>query len=189
MNFNASVRIGAGSGIAGALLAGLKTTVYDAAPTESIGVYFSTPGDDSGTFSWIAPSPGVGDVKLYLAGLQTGIDGPNTEIVATAAQGPTGLNEGRSKPASGSSLILLNRVVTDYLVLRVTVPPGSRPALRILDVIGRTVSSISLAPGASPQTILWTPVDKNSRRLAPGSYYANLSVGKRRLMTNFVVVE
>lgn len=67
--FNASVRIGIGEEIAGALTSGFNTEVYNT-PNETDGVHWTTANMDSGTFIWTAPDPGVGEVRLYWAGLQ-----------------------------------------------------------------------------------------------------------------------
>jgi hypothetical protein len=67
--FNASVRVGTGEEIAGILTAGLNTEIYNT-PNETNGVHWTAANIDSGTFLWTAPDPGVGEVRLYWAGLQ-----------------------------------------------------------------------------------------------------------------------
>src|SRR5512139_3091218 len=60
-NFNASVRIGSGSQTAGTITAGYLTATYSTG-NEANGVHLSGRDQDSCTFNWQAPSPGVGDV-------------------------------------------------------------------------------------------------------------------------------
>lgn len=189
-NFNASVRIGAGAGIAGMLLSGLNTEVYEASPSESLGVHFVSASQDSGSFFWIAPNPGVGEVRFYLSGLQgASPDGPNTVLVVTASQSPGGAFEDRDRSGHALSLTLENRIVKDYLILRVSLPANRRPELRILDDAGRAKGRISIPQSDGPQVLIWAPVDLLGRRLAPGDYFASLTADGRRVARKFVVAE
>ncbi|MBN2464651.1 hypothetical protein JXD38_03375 [candidate division WOR-3 bacterium] len=72
-NFNASVRVGSGSTNAGTITAGYQTEVYSAYG-ETNGVHLSSENQDSCTFNWQEPDPAVGDLKLYVAGLQGNVD-------------------------------------------------------------------------------------------------------------------
>jgi hypothetical protein len=168
-NFNASVRIGTTSQNAGVVAAGTNTATYNVSG-ETNGVHFGTAGQESGTFTWTAPSPPVGPVTLYLSGLQGTKDGPKTELVLTA-QG-AGIADGRTR-AAGASFRLEQTVVTSHLVLRVD-NPGSVTRVRIFNHSGRVVARLSVAPGAN-QALAWPLLDAQGRRLAPGVYYASFS--------------
>ncbi|MBU0509088.1 T9SS type A sorting domain-containing protein [bacterium] len=79
-NFNASVRLGNRTTIAGTLAPGLHTRLYSV-PEESSGVHLVTLDHDSATFYWTAPGP-VGPVQLFLAAHQgPRNEGPNTQIL------------------------------------------------------------------------------------------------------------
>jgi hypothetical protein len=67
--FNASIRIGTGSSNGGHIYASENTMTYSH-PQETNGVKWSSNYSDSGTFMWLAPEPGTGEVRLYWAGLQ-----------------------------------------------------------------------------------------------------------------------
>jgi hypothetical protein len=185
-NFNASVRIGSGPGIAGALLHGLNTEAYSVPDAESVGVHFVAFNQDSGYFRWIAPGPGTGNVTLYLAGMQgPHITGPNTTIAQTAVESPVGIAD--ASPATMPALTLLNRIVTDYLVLQVDVPNDARAVLTVLSQTGSRVAVIQVPTGGQRQTILWQPVNARGRRLAPGSYFVSLSANHRRITRKFIL--
>ena len=82
--FNASVRIGEGSDIAGILSEGTGTAIYDT-PNETNGAHWSSADTDSGAFIWTAPEGGTGEVRLYWAGLQgSRAFGADTQIVLIA---------------------------------------------------------------------------------------------------------
>ncbi|MDD5088056.1 MAG: T9SS type A sorting domain-containing protein [bacterium] len=79
-NFNASVRLGNRTEIAGTLAAGLYTSLYSATG-ELRGVHLASLDRDSATFSWTAPGP-IGPVQLFLAAHQgPQNEGPNTTLM------------------------------------------------------------------------------------------------------------
>ncbi len=101
-NFNASVRVGTGSTIAGTLAAALNTSIYNATG-ETSGVHFTSVTHDSGQFNWTAPAAGTGAVRIYLGGLQgSSANGTNSTFTAvsneaagsapTAASNPSPVN-------------------------------------------------------------------------------------------------
>jgi hypothetical protein len=185
-NFNASVRNAANNQTAGTIAAGLNTSTYSITQ-EPNGVHFTSANQNSGSLAWTAPSPGVGDVKLYLAGLQgTSSSGHNTAIVLTATQNG-GVSELPGGLPSLPSLTLENRIVRDYLILKVVAPGRTDHEIRIIDHSGRRVATISIPATDAPQTIIWEPVDDSGRRLTPGSYFAALSIASRRSIRKFIV--
>ncbi len=83
--FNGSCRIGAGSPNAGVISAGTNTSTYSVIQ-ETNGIHFNDVNQAGGTFQWTAPSPGTGEVTLYIAGLQGGYDGLNSALTLAATE-------------------------------------------------------------------------------------------------------
>jgi len=184
-NFNCSVRIGAGSEIAGSITAGLNSATYTHA-RELVGVHLSSSDQDSGKFTWTAPSPGVGDVKLYFAGLQGTMDGLNTEIALTASQ-LSGLAEGEPRRLGHIQLVLAPSVVTRTLVQWVW-SPDQDARLSILDAAGRVVSRMHVGQTVTaPRRIVWQVKDRAGRPLAGGACLAVLETSDERLCRKFIV--
>jgi hypothetical protein len=182
-NFNASVRAGTGSTNAGTITSGTNTGMYNV-NGETNGVHLTTADQESGTFTWTAPSPGVGTVKLYLAGHQgTSVDGKNTDITLTA--------NGAGIAEAGSVKVpvqfrLEQTVVTSHLVMRVDHPQA--PAhIRIIDRSGRIVAR-SVVAAASNQAIVWPLVDNRGEKLAAGSYFVTFATPGTLRVAKFAVV-
>ena len=181
-NFNASVRAGSGSHTVGTITAGYRTETYSTG-NEPNGVHLSSEGRDSCTFTWQAPDTAVGDVKLYLAGHQGSYGGANTELVLTASQA-TGVSEGKSRSLR-CALVLEPSVTAGRVEIRLAVPAGSRPSLRVVNRDGRLVARIA-APD-SGQSIAWLPLDRAGHRLAAGTYLVVLQCGGERLVRKLVL--
>ena len=181
-NFNASVRVGTGTQTAGTISAAYRTATYSTG-TEPNGVHLSSSDQDSCTFSWQAPDPAVGDVKLYVAGHQGNQGGPNTEIVLTSSP-MTGVGEGVRRPL-GLTLALKPTVATDRIEVRMSVPAGSHPSLRVVDRDGRLVARINVAESGQP--IVWRPLDRDGKRLAAGTYLVVLQGNGERLVRKLVL--
>lgn len=182
-NFNASVRVGSGSQTAGTITAGYLTATYSTSG-EPNGVHLSGRDQDSCTFSWQAPNPGVSDVKLYVAGHQGAYSGPNTEVVLTSTQG-AGVSEGYSRPVERLALAVEPAVATDKVSIRLSTPTGSRPSLRVVDRSGRLVARIAVPESDRP--ITWRTRDHEGRPLAAGTYLVVLQVGGERLVRKLVL--
>jgi hypothetical protein len=186
-NFNSSVRIGTGSQDAGILAAGYNTATYSASG-EPNGIHLSATTKDSAKFSWNAPGIGTGLVKLYLAAHQGSIDGANTDIILSAGEA-SAIEEMPGSDVSRPCLSIENRIVSRYVVLRAAVPIGMPGRLRIVGPTGRVQATIAVPREGVSEAIIWTPKDRNGRRLAPGPYFAVLSAGGQRLIDRFMVVE
>jgi hypothetical protein len=130
--------VGTGSRTAGTITAGYLTGTYSTGG-EPNGVHLSSSNQDSCTFNWQVPDSGIGDVKLYIAGLQGSIDGPNTEIVLTASQAP-GVGQGRTLPRSAFGLRIEPTVASNRILVLMTIPAGSAAALRVTDRTGLIVA-------------------------------------------------
>lgn len=182
-NFNASVRVGSGSQTAGTISAGYLTATYNTG-SEPNGVHLSGRDQDSCTFSWQAPDPVVGDVKLYLAGHQGSQGGANTEIVLISPQ-VSGVSEGYRRPVERLALALEPTVATDKVSIRLSAPAGLRPSLRVVGRSGRLVARIAVPESDRP--ITWRTRDREGRRLAAGTYLVVLQVGGERLVRKLVL--
>jgi len=185
-NFNCSIRIASNSAIAGTITAGLNSATYTHGQ-EALGVHLSSSNKDSCKFTWTAPSPGVGDVKLYLAGLQgSSTGGPNTAIVLTASQ-LTGLAEGESGRLGHIQLVLAPSIVTRTLVQWVW-SPDRDARLTVLDASGRVVSRVRIGQTVTaPRRVVWQTKDRAGRPLAGGAYLAVLETSDERLCRRFIV--
>jgi hypothetical protein len=186
-NFNASVRVGTGTATAGTITAGLNTATYNTGQ-EPNGVHFSSSNRDSGNFTWTAPDPGVGEVRLYLAGMQSSSSsGPNTVITLSASHG-TGLNEADTKILSKLSLEIKPNIIDKLLRLKINISNKSQAQLQILEQTGRIVANIKI-PDANEttQTINWKPFDKEGKRLSAGVYFASLECKQERLIRKFTI--
>jgi hypothetical protein len=185
-NFNASVRVGLGAQTAGLITPALYTETYVVA-TESNGVHMPTYDHDSCTFIWTAPDPGVGDVRLYVAGHQDHTDGPNTTLVLGSGQlnGVSGPTPG---PGAFSAFDLQPSIVSGRLVLRLKGQAGTPVRVRITDGSGRVIATLAV-PGGAPamQVVTWRPLDRSGRRLAAGVYYARADLAGNRLLRKFVI--
>ena len=183
-NFNASVRVGTGSANAGTITAGTNTAVYSAGG-ETNGVHFSSAGNASGTFTWTAPNPPVGAVKLYLAGHQgSSASGKNTEVVLTA-QG-AGISEINGGKVRNAEFRLEQSVVNSHLVMRID-NPETPARVRIVDRNGRVVARLAVAAGSN-QAVAWPLLDSRNRRLSAGTYYAVFDAPGAHTMAKFTVV-
>jgi hypothetical protein len=168
-NFNASARRGGGSTNAGTITAGYRTETYNVSG-ETNGIHLSSANQDSCTFTWTAPTPGIGDVTLYVAGHQGGYGGANTAVVLTATQG-TGIEEQPPVPTSRLSVTVSPTVVSNLAGIRLSLPPGSVPRVLVLDRTGRVVSRIAVPASSGTATVVgWQPLRTDGTRLSAGSY-------------------
>jgi hypothetical protein len=185
-NFNASVRVGLGAQTAGLLTAGLYTETYFV-ETESNGVHMPTYDHDSCTFVWTAPDPGVGDVRLYVAGHQDHTNGPNTTLVLVSGQ-LSGVSNPRPVAWVRADFEVQPSIVSDRLVISIRGPQSARVRVRITDGSGRVINRLTLPSCTSGElTFTWQPLDRSDRRLAAGVYYACTDVAGNRLLRRFVI--
>lgn len=185
-NFNASVRVGTGAQTAGLITPGLYTETYVVA-TESNGVHMPTYGHDSCTFVWTAPDPGVGDVRLYVAGHQDHTNGPNTTLVLVSGQS-SGVGSQKPEPGAAFAFDLQPSIVSGRLILRLKWQVSSPVRVRITDGSGRVIAALTV-PGGAParQVVTWQPLDRSGRRLAAGVYYVRADLAGSRLLRKFVI--
>lgn len=184
-NFNGSIRVGTGSTNAGAIAAGYRTATYNTGG-ETNGIHLSGSNDDSCTFSWSAPTPGVGTVTLYIAGHQGSIGGANTTLTRTATQA-AGIEE---QPATGRDLrvSVVPTVVTGKTTIRLTLPAGTRPRVRVLDRTGRVVARINMpTSNGTSMTLDWRPARADGSRLPAGSYLLVVTTDGARIARKLTI--
>ncbi|MBI5058610.1 T9SS type A sorting domain-containing protein [candidate division KSB1 bacterium] len=178
-NFNASCRIGTGTQNAGQLSGGSHTSTYSVAG-ETNGIHLSQFDQVSATFNWQAPAAGTGTVRLYVGAHQGLQPGPNTTIVAIAAelvvpQPPEAASD--PQPASGAIDQLLSGIELSW-------QPGARAEthdiyfgvagdsleLLVENHSGFTVFAPDpLAPGA---TYLWRVDSRNDAGTTTGETWS-----------------
>jgi hypothetical protein len=174
-NFNASCRVDTGSTNAGTLAAGLNTTIYSATG-ESNGVHFTTAFQDSGKFTWTAPSGGTGAVRLYVAGHQGTTSGEdNTELVLVSSEA-SGVEQG-GKPFTGAESFGLRPGANPAKGAVVMAYQAGGPALlKIYDLGGRTVRSFAVAGNG---LLRWDGRDAKGKLASQGAYLFRLEQGTR----------
>jgi hypothetical protein len=184
-NFNASIRDAANNRRAGTITALYRTSTYNVA-AESNGVHLSSSSQDSGKFTWTAPTSGAAVVKLYLAGTQgTSQSAPNTTIALTSAlaQGQEELTE---NSISNLSIQTEPSIINGSLVMRISMPDKKTGSLKILQANGRIIETITVTPGTN-QTVIWAAVDKDGKRLCNGTYFASLFCENRQIIKKFII--
>jgi hypothetical protein len=186
-NFNASVRGGTGTVTAGIITAGLNTAVYNIGQ-EPNGVHFASSNLDSGNFTWTAPDSGVGEVRLYLAGMQgSSYYGPNTVITLTAIEG-SGLSESNLSILSNLSFTIKPTVVREFLQIQINVPNKSNSRLRIIEQTGRIIKSLKISiSNARTQTVIWEPKNDKGKPIPAGIYFVSLESNQERLIRKFTI--
>ncbi|HTW92443.1 MAG TPA: hypothetical protein VMH22_12140 [bacterium] len=184
-NFNASARIGTGSQTAGVISAGLYTETYSV-PTESNGVHMPTYGYDTCSFVWTAPSPGVGDVRLYVAGHQDHTTGPNTTLVLLSNEA-AGVRS-RAEPLPVVRFRVEPTVTSGPVSFHFSSPKPGPVVIHVTDATGRILASFSTDRcAAGEQLLVWPALDSRGRRLPAGSYLVRARFGGQLLVRNIVL--
>jgi hypothetical protein len=188
-NFNASVRVGTGSETAGLIAAGYGTETYSRTQ-EPNGVHLSRSRRDSCSFNWTAPPGGTGPVRLYLAGLQGGESGNNTDLVLVADEA-TGIEEEGSPPILRiPSITAEPSVVASTILFRVVTADGAGGRVAIADMTGRVVAVLDIPPSApAARSLSWNLVTPDGDPLNHGNYIAALCSGGELRSVLFTVCQ
>ncbi len=173
--FNASVRIGTGSDIAGLISAGDGTQTYDT-PNETNGVRWSSANSDSGDFIWTAPDPWTGEVRLYWAGLQgTRSNGADTQVVLISYEYNTGVEFIPGSPGRYSLKQNYPNPFNDQTLIEINVAEAGRVEFIITNILGQIVyrwNDITVQPGNI--MIRWDGKEMTGRTLPSGIYFYRL---------------
>jgi len=183
--FNGSCRAGFSSQNAGVISAGTRTETYNV-PVESNGVHFSTAYQDTATFNWTAPHQGTGEVRLYVAGQQDHMSGPNTILVLTANEQHTNVEE--SATASSAQFALQSAYPNPFnasTVLTYAVALESPVKLTIHDIFGNQVATL-LEGVQSPgqHRVIW-----DASRAASGIYFCQMSAPGFQSVRKIVLIK
>jgi hypothetical protein len=183
-NFNASVRVGAGSQPAGIISAGLYTEPYSV-PTESNGVHLSTYDHDTCSFIWTAPDPGVGEVRLYVAGHQDHTNGPNTTLFVVSDQATAVKSERKARPLARfrAEPTISSGSVSFYIGSTEPTPV----TIKVTDATGRLVASFSTDRCTGEQVLVWPALDRRGKRLPAGTYLARARLSGQLLLSRFII--
>jgi hypothetical protein len=172
VNFNATMRVGSSSTVAGAFTTVTNSVLYTGADG---GVYASPHSIDSAVFQWTAPAAGTGPVNFY----------------AAAFQGTTSSGNGQSSRVTISAAEITTSVVNQALLpneftlgqnypnpfnpttnLNYELPVGAHVSLKMYDVLGKEVASLVdgfVEAGDHYESL-------NAAQLSSGVYFYRLSV-------------
>lgn len=167
--FNGSCRVGTTSQNAGVITAGTNTVTYNTA-VETNGIHMSGLDLMSGTFTWTAPSAGTGTVKLYIAGHQGTVDGPNTELVFIAQEQTADV--GDAAPADTQLTYATPNPFSAQTVIWYAVPRAAPGLLEIFDASGRRLEAQSLDESIGLHQITW-----NASMHPSGVYFYRIQTG------------
>jgi hypothetical protein len=187
--FNASVRIGDGDDIAGELMAGHNTEIYNT-PNEINGVHWVTANVDSGTFFWTAPDPGVGEVRLYWAGLQgSRVYGTDVQFVEVSEDVTAGVEFIPGSPMEFTLEQNYPNPFNDGTVIEFGIAVAGPVEFVITNVLGQAVylwDNDYAYPGTV--TIYWNGYDLNGRELPSGVYFYRLKSPYNRITKKMMIL-
>ena len=187
--FNASVRTGTGSEIAGFLTAATNTDIYNT-PNETDGVHWTEANIDSGTFLWTAPDPGVGEVRLYWAGLQgSRAYGTDVQIVEIASDITADVQFTPGAPVKFFLDQNYPNPFNDRTVVEFGIDLAGPVEFVITNVLGQAVY-LWESDHADPGTVIihWDGFDLNRRELPSGVYFYRLKSQDKRITKKMMIL-
>ena len=186
-NFNASVHIGTTSKRAGTISAGYQTATYNVA-AESNGIHLASANKDTGKFYWTAPKNDIGEVKLYLAGMQgTTLGGKNTKLTLVSQPAKT-FTETDTNKIIYLTINLRPIEITDSMTIEISVPAEKSAELKIIQDDGQSISTIPVVASLNPvQTIIWQTNDNDGKKLPDGLYTAVLTCENEQVIKKFTI--
>ena len=174
--FNGSVRVGTGSQNAGTISASTNTVTYNTSG-ESNGIHLSTNSLDNAAFQWTAPTAGMGDVKLYFAGHQGSTSGANTDLVLTATEMASAIDDEPSLPVKIAVLNNYPNPFNPQTNIRFEILNSGHVSLDIFDIQGKKVASLFDGPSEAGQhDIVW-----NASPYPSGIYLCRLVTDNRTI--------
>lgn len=179
-NFNACVLRQSNNTAAGTLSGGINTNTY-IHPTEGTGVHGSSNNQTSYTFGWVAPSPGIGVVTLYVAVHEDGIGGPNGACVLSAGQ--LGIEEIPSVQDVYSFSVLSSNPVSREITISIAAKVSSRLKLTLHDINGKTIDVIlDEYVSAGSRIITYRP------RISTGVYFLRLNNQQHQIGNSKIIM-
>jgi len=166
---NGSVRIGIGSQNAGTITAGANTVTYNTTG-ETNGIHLSTTNLDNASFQWTAPQPGTGSVNLYLAGHQGSAGGANTDLILTASEMATAIDDELSLPTKIAVITNYPNPFNPQTTIHYEIPQSGQLALDIFDIQGKKVANLyDGISEAGRHDLVW-----NASQQTSGIYFCRL---------------
>lgn len=183
--FNGSCRIADGARNAGVIYAGSNTQTYEV-NNETNGIHFSSADQDSGTFYWITPPPGTGEVRLYIAGHQGSRSGPNSTIVLASTEQTTPIEDEISEMPDRYYISQnypnpFNAATT----IKYGIPERSHVTIEIYDILGRQVETlVDEERPAGQHQIVWHADNQPS-----GIYFYHIKAGEYKSSDKMVLLK
>ncbi len=188
--FNASIRVGTGSSNAGVISSGTGTSVYSVSPQETNGVHFSSADRNSGTFTWTAPGPGTGQVRLYWAGLQGSLsNGADTLITLTSSELTTGLEDGSSLPRVATLSQNYPNPFNGETVIEFTASEPGWVTLEINNILGQRIYQMSRNVNqVGPVQVRWNGKTVAGADAPSGVYFYRLQTARDNLVKKMILI-
>ena len=174
--------------IAGNLTPGFHTETYNT-PGEANGVHWETANTDSGTFIWTAPDPGVGEVRLYWAGLQgSRVYGADLQFVEVSEDLTADVEFTPGWPSDFSMGQNYPNPFNDRTTIEFSIAKASPIEFIITNILGQ-VLYYWRDDYARPGTVLihWNGFDLNAREQPSGVYFYRLKTPEIT-MTNKMMI-
>ncbi|UCC79403.1 MAG: T9SS type A sorting domain-containing protein [Candidatus Zixiibacteriota bacterium] len=187
--FNASIRIGLTEENAGQIVAGPGTEIYNT-PGETNGIHWSDANSDSGIFVWIAPNPGVGEVRLYWAGLQgSRVYGTDVQIVEVSEDVTADVEY---TPGSPMEFSLKQNYPNPFNLgtnVEFTIARSGPVEFIITNILGQVLYSWT-SDYAEPGTVTvhWDGFDMNRREQPSGVYFYRLKTPEITLTNKMMIL-
>lgn len=165
--FNGSCRMADGVQNAGVISAGSDTETYNAY-NETNGIHFLSTDRDSGTFYWETPSPGTGEVRLYIAGHQGSRSGPNSTILLVSTEQTTAVeDETFSMPDRYYISQNYPNPFNAATTIKYGIPEPCHVTIEIYDILGRQLETlIDEYREAGEHQVIW-----NAGEMSSGVYF------------------
>lgn len=185
--FNASVRIGESPENAGAILSGEGTAIYDTIG-ETNGVHWEWPNTDSGSFVWVAPGQGTGEVRLYWAGLQGyRTYGADTSFVLVSEEATTGIDDNPLEPVGLALRQNYPNPFNGDTRIEFVSSGKEKVNISIFDISGRKVYSRDIySVGAGTQFVIWAGESEDSEPLSSGVYFYRLQYAEKSVTKKMI---
>ena len=187
--FNASIRIGLTEENAGEIIAGPNTEIYNT-PGETNGVHWSNANSDSGLFAWIAPNPGVGEVRLYWAGLQgSRVYGTDVQFVEVSEDVTADIEYIPGSPAEFSLEQNYPNPFNDGTNVEFTIAKTGPVEFIMTNILGQVLYSW-IDDYAQPGTVTvhWDGFDTNRRIQPSGVYFYRLKTPEITLTNKMMIL-
>ncbi len=182
-NYNASMRVGTTTTVAGSFTAVTNAVLYSGS-TES-GMHSPTNDVDSSVFNWTAPIMGTGPVYFYISGYQgtSKSNGISTVITAISSETLTAVAEDPCRVHVFSLFQNFPNPFNPTTIIRYQLPEAGFVRVRIYDMRGR--QTVVLVEGKQERGD--HQVQLNANGLPSGIYFCELQL-ENRIITNKITL-